>query len=148
MVHHRLNEWEANPNPYVNFIVHLPVRDAAAQEDSRQLLRALMAQVKPVMKAHQLQVNSIEEYQYNCAHYGVLMANTSSEQTNQTIWHVPSVVHLEVKVTGKGSPNNMAFVLSCLKKEVASLPAFAYWSSTFIYAVIGMFGLSTVNVNR
>ncbi|KAI0692082.1 WLM domain-containing protein [Cytidiella melzeri] len=65
MVHHRLNEREANPNPYVNFIVPLPVRDAAAQEDARQLLRALMAQVKPVMKAHQLQVNSIEEYQYN-----------------------------------------------------------------------------------
>ncbi|KAI0689998.1 hypothetical protein BC835DRAFT_1529008 [Cytidiella melzeri] len=61
MVHHRLNEREANPNPYVNFIVPLPVRDAAAQEDARQLLRALMAQVKPVMKAHQLQVNSIEE---------------------------------------------------------------------------------------
>ncbi|KAI0696703.1 WLM domain-containing protein [Cytidiella melzeri] len=54
MVHHRLNEREANPNPYVNFIVPLPVWDAAAQENARQLLRALMAQV-----------NSIEKYQYN-----------------------------------------------------------------------------------
>ncbi|KAI0684668.1 hypothetical protein BC835DRAFT_1523794 [Cytidiella melzeri] len=62
MEHHRLNEQEANPNPNTNFIFPLPVWDAAAQEDARQLLRALMAQVKPVMKAHQLQVNSIEEY--------------------------------------------------------------------------------------
>ncbi|KAI0681963.1 WLM domain-containing protein, partial [Cytidiella melzeri] len=29
-----------------------------------------MAQVKPVMKAHQLQVNSIDEYQYNKVFWG------------------------------------------------------------------------------
>ncbi|KAI0766739.1 hypothetical protein BC629DRAFT_1537433 [Irpex lacteus] len=44
MPHVRLNEREANPNPYVNFITPLPGRDAADEEDARQLLRALAAQ--------------------------------------------------------------------------------------------------------
>ncbi|KAI0700310.1 hypothetical protein BC835DRAFT_1412114 [Cytidiella melzeri] len=126
MVHHRLNEREANPNPYVNFIISLPIRDAAAQEDARQLLQALMAQVKPVMKAHQLQVNSIEEY------HGV----------HTTIWHVPFVVHLEVKVTGKGSPDKLPFNLKFMPQERSGI-----LTCTFIYAVIGVFDLSTVNVN-
>ena len=61
MVHLRLNEREANPNPHINFISPLPAGDAAAEEEARQLLRALAAQVKPVMKAHGLTVNSFEE---------------------------------------------------------------------------------------
>jgi DNA-dependent metalloprotease WSS1 len=61
MVHVRINEREANPNPHINFITPLPVGDAATEEDARQLLRALAAQVKPVMKAHGFTVNSFEE---------------------------------------------------------------------------------------
>ncbi|KAI0342765.1 WLM-domain-containing protein [Trametopsis cervina] len=61
----RLNEREANPNPYISFISALPVRDASAQEDSRQLLRALAAQVKPLMRAHGFIVTNLEEYQFN-----------------------------------------------------------------------------------
>ena len=91
MVHHRHNESESNPNPYVNFIAALPTPDdparqeqarqsesnpnpyvnfiaalptpddPARQEQARQLLRALAAQVKPVMKAHGFVVNSLEE---------------------------------------------------------------------------------------
>ncbi|KAI0688490.1 hypothetical protein BC835DRAFT_1419085, partial [Cytidiella melzeri] len=72
----------------------------------------------------------------------VLIANTSSERTNQTIWHVPSVVHLEVKVTGKGCPNNMAFNLKFMPQERSGI-----LTCTLIYAVIGVFDLSTVNVN-
>jgi hypothetical protein len=62
MVHHRLNENEANPNPHINFINALK-SDPADQEDARQLLRALAAQVRPVMKAHGFAVNSFEEVQ-------------------------------------------------------------------------------------
>jgi hypothetical protein len=62
MVHLRLNERETNPNPYINFISALN-----AEEDSRQLLRALAAQVKPVMKAHGLTVNSLEEVRHMVA---------------------------------------------------------------------------------
>ena len=43
MVHVRLNERESNPNPHVNFITPLKTADPAAEEDARQLLRALAA---------------------------------------------------------------------------------------------------------
>ena len=61
MVHLRINEREPNPNPYVNFITVLPVNDPTVEEAARQLLRALAAQVKPIMKAHGFVVNSLEE---------------------------------------------------------------------------------------
>jgi hypothetical protein len=61
MVHLRLNENETNPNPHVNFITALPMADPHEQERARQLLRALAAQVRPVMKAHGFVVNSLEE---------------------------------------------------------------------------------------
>ncbi|KAI0661757.1 WLM domain-containing protein [Cubamyces menziesii] len=65
MVHVRLNEKEANPNPHVNFISPLKTGDEAAAEEARQLLRALAAQVRPIMKAEGFVVNSLEEYEYN-----------------------------------------------------------------------------------
>ncbi|KAG5644381.1 hypothetical protein DXG03_008609 [Asterophora parasitica] len=65
MVHHRLNEKESNPNPHVNFITALPAFDDTEQEAARQLLRALAAQVRPIMKSHGFSVNSLEEYEHN-----------------------------------------------------------------------------------
>jgi hypothetical protein len=61
MVHLRLNEHESNPNPHVNFITALSVPVSHEQERARQLLRALAAQVRPIMKAHGFVVNSLEE---------------------------------------------------------------------------------------
>lgn len=61
MVHFRVNERESNPNPHVNFITALPAQSERAQEEARQLLRALAAQVRPVMKAHGFAVNTLEE---------------------------------------------------------------------------------------
>ena len=58
MVHVRLNEREINPNPHVNFISAL---GADREEEARQLIRALAAQVKPVMKTHGFTINSLEE---------------------------------------------------------------------------------------
>jgi hypothetical protein len=60
MVHLRLNTTEVNPNPHINFITALP-SIPEYQEESRQLLRALAAQVKPIMKSHGFGVNSFEE---------------------------------------------------------------------------------------
>ena len=60
MVHLRLNEKETNPNSYINFITALP-GSGEGRERARQLLRALAAQVKPVMRAHGFTVNSFEE---------------------------------------------------------------------------------------
>ncbi|KAJ7707754.1 WLM domain-containing protein [Mycena rosella] len=70
MVHTRLNEQESNPNPHVNFISPLRTRNPASQEDARQFLRALAAQVRPIMKAHGFVVNSLEEYEYNMVFAG------------------------------------------------------------------------------
>lgn len=61
MVHLRINEREPNPNPHVNFITVLPMDDSIVEEAARQLLRALAAQVKPIMKTHGFVVNSLEE---------------------------------------------------------------------------------------
>jgi hypothetical protein len=61
MVHARLNETESNPNPHINFITALPIPDSTERESARQLLRALAAQVKPIMKSHGFTVNSFEE---------------------------------------------------------------------------------------
>jgi DNA-dependent metalloprotease WSS1 len=61
MVHLRLNERESNPNPHINFITALPNHYPDSEEDAKQLLRALAAQVRPVMKAHGFTVNSFEE---------------------------------------------------------------------------------------
>lgn len=57
MVHVRLNERESNPNPAINFISVLDPEDKAA----RELMRALAAQLKPMMKQHGFSVNSFEE---------------------------------------------------------------------------------------
>lgn len=61
MVHLRINAREPNPNPHVNFITVLPMGEPTVEEAARQLLRALAAQVKPIMKAHGFVVNSLEE---------------------------------------------------------------------------------------
>ncbi|PIL35554.1 hypothetical protein GSI_02282 [Ganoderma sinense ZZ0214-1] len=65
MVHVRLNEKETNPNPHINFITPLKMMDPQAEDEARQLLRALAAQVRPVMKAEGFVVNSFEEYEHN-----------------------------------------------------------------------------------
>ncbi|KAI1796841.1 WLM-domain-containing protein [Ganoderma leucocontextum] len=65
MVHVRLNEKETSPNPHINFITPLTVMDPQAEEEARQLLRALAAQVRPIMKAEGFVVNSFEEYEHN-----------------------------------------------------------------------------------
>jgi DNA-dependent metalloprotease WSS1 len=64
MVHLRLNEAEANPNPHINFITALPAPDHTEQQSARQLLRALAAQVRPIMKNHGFSVNSFEEVNF------------------------------------------------------------------------------------
>ncbi|RDB25998.1 DNA-dependent metalloprotease WSS1 [Hypsizygus marmoreus] len=65
MVHLRINEKEPNPNPHINFVVALPADDGTERESARQLLRALAAQVRPIMKSHGFAVNSFEEYEHN-----------------------------------------------------------------------------------
>ena len=72
MVHVRLNERETNPNLHINFISVLD----AEEEDARHLIRALAAQVKPVMKAHGFTVNSLEEVSMGIWQVGLTGAST------------------------------------------------------------------------
>lgn len=66
MVHLRLNEKESRPNDHINFIAQLPCADGCkpSSEDAKELLRALAAQVKPLMKDHGFTVNSLEEVRW------------------------------------------------------------------------------------
>ena len=64
-MHFKHNEKETNPNPHINFISSLPIEPFERQEEARQLLRALAAQVRPVMKQHGFEVNSFEEVRQN-----------------------------------------------------------------------------------
>ncbi|KAJ7637724.1 WLM domain-containing protein [Mycena polygramma] len=86
MVHVRLNERESNPNPFVNFITALDVGDPASQEDARQFLRALAAQVRPIMKSHGFVVNSLEEYEFNMVFAG---RNWNSGETVELVLRRP-----------------------------------------------------------
>ncbi|EPQ54069.1 WLM-domain-containing protein [Gloeophyllum trabeum ATCC 11539] len=120
MVHHRINERETNPNPHINFITALPMPQPEAQEAARQLLRALAAQVRPIMKAHGFSVNSFEEYEYNRVFAG---RNWEAGETVELVLRRPD---------GRFYPNS--WLLSTLCHELAHIkhmnhgPAFqALW---------------------
>ncbi|KAI0635959.1 WLM-domain-containing protein [Trametes polyzona] len=121
MVHLRLNQTEANPNPHINFIVPLKWDDAAAEEEARQLLRALAAQVRPIMKAEGFVVNSFEEYEHNKVFAG-------------RNWNNGEVIELVLR-NGNGDFLPTSWLLSTLCHELAHIkhmnhgPAFqALWT--------------------
>ncbi|KIK63135.1 hypothetical protein GYMLUDRAFT_197565 [Collybiopsis luxurians FD-317 M1] len=104
MVHSRFNQHEPNPNPHINFITALPAQDG---EDARQYLRALAAQVRPVMKAHGFEINSLEEYEYNAVFAG-------------RNWNNGETVELVLRRPG-GSFLPSSWVLSTLAHELAHI---------------------------
>lgn len=63
MVHLRLNDPNTSRNPYINFITSLDRYPNHA--DALSILQRLAALFKPIMKAHGLQINSLEEYEPN-----------------------------------------------------------------------------------
>ncbi|RPD60107.1 WLM-domain-containing protein [Lentinus tigrinus ALCF2SS1-6] len=121
MVHVRLNEREANPNPHINFITPLKMMDSEVEEQARQLLRALAAQVRPIMKAHGFVVNSLEEYEHNQVFAG-------------RNWNNGEVIELVLRGAG-GNVLPTSWLLSTLCHELAHIkhmnhgPAFqALWT--------------------
>ncbi|KAI0833515.1 WLM domain-containing protein [Trametes gibbosa] len=121
MPHVRLNDSEPNPNPHISFITPLPVQDAAAEEEARQLLRALAAQVRPIMKAEGFAVNSLEEYEYNKVFAG-------------RNWNNGELIELVLRGQG-GAFQPTSWLLNCLCHELAHIkhmnhgPAFqALWT--------------------
>lgn len=65
MSHLRLNAKSTSPNPYFNFITALPsflnAPGLPSQQNAKELLDALAAQVRPICKKHGFAVNSFEE---------------------------------------------------------------------------------------
>ncbi|KAH9972776.1 WLM domain-containing protein [Lactifluus volemus] len=159
MVHLRLNENEPNPNPHVNFITALPMADAHEQERARQLLRALAAQVRPIMKSHGFVVNSLEEYEYNnvfagrnwnngrplvCTFYTLIHSGSQLVLRGRdgsfvsTPWLIGTLCHevrlLNVYTQHMNHGSDFQSLWSQLRKEVVALQAKGYygdgmWSS-------------------
>ncbi|EPQ31430.1 uncharacterized protein PFL1_00765 [Pseudozyma flocculosa PF-1] len=63
MVHLRLNDPDTSRNEHINYITALP--HFPDHEEARRRLCQLAAQVKPVMKNHGFQINSLEEFEWN-----------------------------------------------------------------------------------
>ncbi|KAI0787641.1 WLM-domain-containing protein [Fomes fomentarius] len=107
MVHVRLNNRDVNPNPHVNFITPLKTEDPEVEEEARQLLRALAAQVRPIMKAEGFVVNSLEEYEHNQVFAG-------------RNWNNGEVVELVLRGAGGGFLPT-SWLLSTLCHELAHI---------------------------
>ncbi|KAH9058358.1 WLM-domain-containing protein [Lactarius vividus] len=143
MVHLRLNENESNPNPHVNFITALPMADPRDQERARQLLRALAAQVKPIMKDHGFSVNSLEEYEYNDVFAGrnwnngetvELVLRRRDGSFTSTSWLMGTLCHELAHIKHMNHGPGFQALWNQLRKEVVALQAQGYygdgmWSS-------------------
>ncbi|KIM33246.1 hypothetical protein M408DRAFT_326031 [Serendipita vermifera MAFF 305830] len=70
MKFHRFNPTEANPNPHVSFITPLKTGDEGTESVALGILKALAAQVRPIMKKHGLEITSFEEYEHNSVFLG------------------------------------------------------------------------------
>ncbi|KAF9450355.1 WLM-domain-containing protein [Macrolepiota fuliginosa MF-IS2] len=143
MVHLRLNDTEPNPNPHINFIKALPMLNSQDQEEARQLLRALAAQVRPVMKAHGFAVNSLEEYQYNTVFAG---RNWSNGETIELVlrrangsycpasWLMSTLCHELAHIKHMNHGPTFQALWTQLRREVRQLQdkgyyGDGYWSS-------------------
>ncbi|CDR99721.1 uncharacterized protein SPSC_05284 [Sporisorium scitamineum] len=68
MVHLRLNDPDTSRNKHINYITALP--QYANHEQAHHRLQQLAAQVQPVMRKHGFQINSLEEFEWNCEFAG------------------------------------------------------------------------------
>ncbi|EJD49034.1 WLM-domain-containing protein [Auricularia subglabra TFB-10046 SS5] len=133
MVHVRLNEREANPNQFINFISPLP---AGNEDDARELLRALAAQVKPVMKDHGYTVNSFEEYEHNPVFLG---RNWNAGETIEIVLRRPggsfyptysllnTLCHELAHITHMNHSRDFHILWAQLRREVEELQARGYF---------------------
>ncbi|KZT07806.1 WLM-domain-containing protein [Laetiporus sulphureus 93-53] len=143
MVHVRLNAHETNPNQHVNFITALPHPDTAAHEAARQLLRALAAQVRPVMKAHGFVVNSLEEYEHNRVFAGrnwnngevvELVLRGASGSFQPVSWLMNTLCHELAHIAHMNHGRDFQALWAKLRNEVRELQmkgyyGDGYWSS-------------------
>ncbi|KIJ20224.1 hypothetical protein PAXINDRAFT_108086 [Paxillus involutus ATCC 200175] len=140
MVHLRINEREPNPNPYVNFITVLPMADATVEDSAHQLLRALAAQVKPVMKAHSFVVNSLEEYEYNRVFAGrnwnngetvELVLRASNGSLLPTQWLMSTLCHELAHIRHMNHGPTFQALWLQLRQEVRALQSRGYYGDGY-----------------
>jgi hypothetical protein len=62
MVFQRYNVTETNPNPHVNFISELKEYEEPSRQAAVNILRALAAQVRPIMKKHGYAGSSLNSF--------------------------------------------------------------------------------------
>ncbi|KIM84879.1 hypothetical protein PILCRDRAFT_817694 [Piloderma croceum F 1598] len=136
MVHVRLNERESNPNPYINFISVLD----AEEEDARRLIRALAAQVKPVMKTHGFTVNSLEEYEYNKVFAGrnwnngetvELVLRSVSGSFLPTSWLMNTLCHELAHIKHMNHGSDFQNLWKQLRNEVRALQNKGYYGDGY-----------------
>lgn len=147
MVHHRLNERESNPNPHVNFISALPAIDHEEQESARQLLRALAAQVRPVMKSHGFEINSLEEVGvYNLAALYSTCATTlySTNSTKSLLGGTGTTAKLWVRSLFGcfRRPTDSSYVELVLRGADGAFQPVSWLMSTFCHEVRFIFDVS------
>ncbi|KAI5121211.1 hypothetical protein M0805_007221 [Coniferiporia weirii] len=143
MVHNRFNEREANPNKHVNFITALRTPDVPppySDEDARQLLRALAAQVRPIMKTHGFAVNSLEEYEYNRVFAGrnwnngetVELVLRHADGTFVTIpWLLSTLCHELAHIKHMNHGRDFQRLWTQLRMEVGALQGKGYYGDGY-----------------
>ncbi|KIY43853.1 WLM-domain-containing protein [Fistulina hepatica ATCC 64428] len=140
MVHLRYNEREANPNPHINFITALPHIDPEAQESAKQLLCALAAQVRPLMKAHGFSINSFEEYEWNRVFAGrnwnagetvELVLRNSSGMYLSTSWLMSTLCHEIAHIKHMNHGPAFQVLWRQLRQEVRDLQNKGYYGDGY-----------------
>ncbi|KAF8313511.1 WLM domain-containing protein [Cantharellus anzutake] len=127
MVHLRLNEKQSSPNPFINFITALPYSGADEDSAAKSLLCALAAQVKPVMRAHGLTINSLEEYEVALGNMLVIKVNVNLYQRRN--WNAGETIELVLrKPNGEFWPVEYLLGVLCHElshiKHMHHLPSF------------------------
>ncbi|KAK8865992.1 hypothetical protein IAR55_001143 [Kwoniella newhampshirensis] len=101
----RLNERQANPNPYVIFIRSL--RNKKDHTDAEDILKAVAAQMKTIMRDRFMQVHTLEEAAFNRVFAG---RNWNHGQSIELVLRGPS---------GRFLP--MAYIISVMCHEMAHI---------------------------
>ncbi|WWD17810.1 hypothetical protein CI109_102252 [Kwoniella shandongensis] len=101
----RLNERQANPNPYVIFIRSL--RTKKDHTDAEDILKAVAAQMKTIMRDRFMQVHTLEEAAFNRVFAG---RNWNHGQSIELVLRGP---------TGRFLP--MAYIISVMCHEMAHI---------------------------
>ncbi|WVR05950.1 hypothetical protein IAU60_002977 [Kwoniella sp. DSM 27419] len=134
----RLNERQANPNPYIIFIRSL--RRKKDYTDAEEILKAIAAQMKTIMRDRFMQVHTLEEAEFNRVFAG---RNWNHGQSIELVLRGPSGRFLPMKYITSVMCHEMAHIeqmnhgpkfqklMADIKADVARLQARGYYGDGF-----------------